>query len=129
MTQLELKNLRFIHRILLVATVLLMMAEVGYVLMGVFNYVIAIVGALIILGYRFASYKLGKGKAWQQVALMVFPILVIFGPVLYTIIKLIAVGETALWLQLIVLLGFVLPILILLYTNRLLHQMINEANV
>ena len=127
MTQLELKNLRFIQRIMLLATLLLVMAEIGYILMEIFSYMVAVIGAIAIFLLRLIALKFGKSKGIKKILLTVLPLIVIFGPLIYTFIQLITVGGGQLWFDFILLLGFVMPILILLYCNQLMQKILTTV--
>lgn len=114
----DLKRLGLIQKLLQLAILLLVIAEIAYILQSFLSYVWGVVGACVVLLARFLMYRFGKQSGWQHVALMVLPLLVILGPLLYVLLDLIIVGGVAKWLDLFLLSAFVLPIVIMFFASR-----------
>ena len=112
------KALVNVNRYLVTGMTLLVMAEVAFLLQGFFNYIAGVIGACVVLIARFVLYKYKEEKGWKQRLMMVLPALAIVGPFFYLLYKIIFTGSTYLWIELVLMLSFLLPVLLMFHCYR-----------
>ncbi|NRB41203.1 MAG: hypothetical protein HRU20_22480 [Pseudomonadales bacterium] len=116
------KRLGLMQKLLKVAIVLLIIAELAYLLLSMFDYFWGVIGALGVLSARFVLFKFSKKGGWAHLLLMIIPALMIIGPLLYVLVDLfIGTGISSL-IDVFLISAFVLPILILFYVSKSLAQ-------
>ena len=125
----EYKRLGLIQKLLKVAIVLLIIAELSYILLGMFDYIWGVVGALAVLAVRFGMFKFSKQRGWVHIALMIIPVMMIVAPLIYIVVGLfMGVGGVS-FINLFLVCAFIVPILIMFYAGKVLQdiQLHNEA--
>ncbi len=121
------KKLVRIKTLLMVAMFLLVLAELSFILSQVFNYILAIIGAVLVLAIRIAFYIFRDNNAGlQQKILLVVAIIGVFGPIIYYIYKGIFVDPSSFWIMLFLSVSFLTPVAIMYYINTMLTKLIAE---
>lgn len=126
------RSLKQVQRLLQLAILLLVMAEVLYILQTLFNYLWGVVGACLILIFRFVMYRMNKQSGWKQWLLLLIPVLVILGPLIYLMVDVLFFSATVVWLDVFLVCAFVIPIIIMALAYYLLKKVLlasNQSNI
>ncbi|CAA0097088.1 Uncharacterised protein [BD1-7 clade bacterium] len=124
----EEKALIRVSRLLMVSMTLLVMAEVAFLLQGVFSYIAGVIGACVVLVARFLIYRYKDEKGWKQKLMMMLPLIAIVGPFFYLLFEIFYQGSTSLWLELILVCSFVLPVVTMYWCYRIVQGLIVRAH-
>lgn len=127
-----LKSLKKVQRLLQLALLLLVMAEVLYILQMLFSYLWGVIGACLILVFRLAMYRMKKQTGWKHWLLLLLPVLVIIGPLIYLLVDVLFLSGTVIWIDVFLVCAFVVPIIIMFLAYYLLKKVIlgsNESNI
>lgn len=122
MQQNDYKRLALVQKLLQLAIVLLIIAEVAYVLLGLFDFFWGVMGALVVLLGRFVLFKFSKKSGWSHIVLMIIPALMIVGPLLYVLINLFIGSGLSQMLDVFLVCAFIFPIMIMFYAGKTLQD-------
>lgn len=124
----ELTVTKRIQKIIWLSIGILMMAEIGYLLQATFSYLFGIVGAAVIFALHFYNLKQSQTFKWQKLIALGVPLLSILGPVVYLLLQIFLFDQKGFTLHLVFVLSFILPLLLLIYANRMLGRIITNAS-
>lgn len=124
----ELTVVKRIKTIIWFAIGILMMAEIGYFLQASFSYLAGMIGAVIIFLLHWYNLKQSQSFKWQKLIVLVVPLLTIFAPIIYLLLQIFVFDEKGSVLQLVFVSSFIVPLLLLIYANRMLGRIINNAS-
>lgn len=117
-----------IKTLLTVAISILILAEFSFILFQVFDFLWAVIGAVLVLLVRLGFYIFHDNKSWQQKTLLALAIIGVFGPVIYYIYKILFVDHSSLWLMIFLTASFLLPVFIMFYVNRIVIRLISQPD-
>ena len=127
MTPVEYKKLKQIQRLLWFSIGFLMMAELGYMLQSLMSYVVGVIGAAAIFALHWYSRKqLKPGKIRSAIAIGL-PLLTVFAPVIFLLSRLYVFDGALLWLNFFLLMGFVVPLVVMLYAYHAIQKILDHA--
>lgn len=127
MTQKEQQQLRRVQNLLWLAMGLLMMAEVSSLLKETGHYVLTSLVAAGVFTVHWFTRKYRSGKNWQKIFSMALPLLTIFGPIIYFGFRVFVFDAVIPWWQLIIVCGYVLPLVLILLVNRLIGRLLANS--
>lgn len=124
MTESELSTVKHLHQMLLIAIGLLVVAEVGSLVMSSGKYIFTVIVAAILAVIQWVYWHKQGDSSFRKVMVVTVLLLTVVGPVIFFLVKVFFLGETIVNVELMISISFVTPILLMLYIDKRLTQLI-----
>lgn len=118
-------SLKNIQRILYLSLGLLMLAEIAWLLNNFINYLFVVVIAAIFFAVHWFTRKNSKMKKWRKYLSLAIPVITVLAPLLY-ILYILFSESSAFWLYVAMFIGFIMPLLLMMYAIYSLQKMITS---
>jgi len=122
----EKKLLKRIRYLMLLAMVLLVVAEVSYLLINSAKYVFTIIITLIFAGLQWIYWHKKGSSSLRKVMVLSVLLLTLLSPILFFLFQWLVMGLPFVGLELLVPLSFILPIILMLYIDKQLLSLLNN---
>jgi hypothetical protein len=109
------------------AMVILMVAEISYVLQSVLGSLTSIIVTLAIFLVHWLFNRYLKSNPWAKAFSIFVRLLVVFAPLIYLLVQIFVFESHTLWLQSLLVLSFIVPLLLIYYSCRIVQQMLDES--
>ncbi|MCK5880918.1 MAG: hypothetical protein KAG18_03520 [Sinobacterium sp.] len=124
MTESEQSTIKHLHKILLFAIGLLVVAEVSSLVMSSGKYIFTVIVAVLLATIQWVYWHKQGSSSFRKVMVVTVLLLTVLGPIIFFIIKWLFWGESILGIELVISLSFVTPILLMLYIDKSLTQLL-----
>lgn len=113
--------------LLWLAMAILAVAEIAYVLQSILGSIAAIAVTLAVFMLHWGISHYFRKNRWAEIVSVGMRLLVILAPLIYLLVQIFVLDSPVLWLQLLLLASFIVPLLLMFYASRLVQQLLDET--
>jgi phosphate/sulfate permease len=126
MTESEQSALKKLHKLLLLAIALLVIAEVSSLAISSSKYLFSVLGSSLFAGIQWLYWHKKGGSSLIKTMVLVVLLMTVLSPIIFFMMKVLFLGESILGVELMIACTFITPILLMLYIDKRLVQLMEN---